>query len=655
MMRDKSPDMAGIDISLIQRIFDDAITGVLLLHDSRIVYANSKVGEIIGIDSKQMLDQNISLISRILEPESESEAAVQFRALQSGRTKKDQGVFRYIKSTGETAVLKVDANIFDIEGHIYVLAHISDISNQEFSRERLARERRAYSIIAEAALSTASITDVSEKVLQGIIDALGFHLGTFRVLDDAKESLDLLASVGLDKGEIQERVKLNDTSMLVARTARTKEPMFTQDIEDSSESSDRLSRAKELRIRSLIFWPVIGSDGNLIGVINVAAHMKKELGEDEKSFFGTLAGMLTTIIERKRAEVQLIESQERFLAFADNMPGPVFIKDDKSRVLFINRFMRKRPVPEEWEKMTPDQLFRQSHAETIAKEDRKVLEEGPLDRIQSFMDEDGRSRTYKSHKFPILREGMPPLIGGFSIDITEQIEAEKDRKEAQARAEFFNDLMAHDLNNMHQGIMASLELIISDNDCPERLREMAKRALQQVGRSVSLINNVKKFSQLNQDDITLEKTDPADALAAAIEIVKQSFPSHKISIESNLASGDYCIMANDFLQDVFYNLLHNSVKNSTGDMIRIGVKASLAKDGEFLQIEVEDWGSGIIDRLKESIMAGLDDRVHRVSGVGLTLVKQIISFFSGQVWVEDRVEGDHTQGARFIIHLPNGC
>jgi signal transduction histidine kinase len=337
------------------------------------------------------------------------------------------------------------------------------------------------------------------------------------------------------------------------------------------------------------------------------------------------------------------------------MPGPVFIKDDKSRVLFVNRFMRRKPIREEWERKTPDQLFRQSHAETIAKEDRKVIEEGPIDRIQSFMDEEGRSRTYKSHKFPIIREGMPPLIGGFSIDITEQIEAEKERKEAQSRAEFFNDLMAHDLNNMHQGIMGSLELIITNEECSQRLREIAERALQQVGRSVSLINNVKKFSLLNKEDIALERTDPANALAAAIEIVKQSFPSQQIFIETNLTSGAYCIMANEFLQDVFYNLLHNSVKNTEGDSVSINVKASLVEDGEFLRIEVEDQGIGIDDRLKESILAGLDDRVHRVSGVGLTLVKQIIDFFSGKVGLEDRVEGDHTQGTRFIIHLPNGC
>lgn len=642
-------------LELIRGLFDDALTGVLLIHDGYVLYANAKVGMILGFGQGELQNQHISFLSRILEPESETEARQQLLDLESGTIRANHGIYRFIRSDGATAIIDVNASRMDFHGMSFVLGQIVDITNKHLDREKLARERRAYSIIAEAALSTDNVEDVSQNVLQGIIEALEFDLGTFRIYNPDEETLDLMALAGISNGRTPEQVRLDDDDMLVARTARTKQPMFTPDIEQSSESGDRLARAKDLRIRSLIFWPVVGSDDKLIGVINVAAHMKKDLRDEDKRFFETLAGMLTTIIERKRAEQQLRESQQRFLAFADNMPGPVFIKDDKSRVLFVNRFMRRRPAPEEWERMTPDQLFRQSHAETISKEDQMVLQEGPVDRIQSFLDDEGTSRTYKSHKFPIFREGLPPLIGGFSIDITDQIEAERQREEARARAEFFNDLMAHDLNNMHQGIMASLELIISNDGSPKQIKDIAERALQQVQRSVSLINNVKKFSLLNNEEIALHKTDPADALLAAIEIVKQSFPSRTISIESNMPAGTYCIMANEFLQDVFYNLLHNSAKNTDGDSVRIRVESSLVQDGEFLRIAVEDWGTGINDRLKESILAGLDDRVRRVSGVGLTLVKQIVELFRGHVWVEDRVEGDSTQGARFIIHLPNGC
>jgi signal transduction histidine kinase len=39
-------------------------------------------------------------------------------------------------------------------------------------------------------------------------------------------------------------------------------------------------------------------------------------------------------------------------------------------------------------------------------------------------------------------------------------------------------------------------------------------------------------------------------------------------------------------------------------------------------------------------------------GLGLYLVKSLVESYDGQVWVEDRVPGDHTKGARFVVMLP---
>jgi len=89
--------------------------------------------------------------------------------------------------------------------------------------------------------------------------------------------------------------------------------------------------------------------------------------------------------------------------------------------------------------------------------------------------------------------------------------------------------------------------------------------------------------------------------------------------------------------------------------VRIRVNSSLADEGEFLRLDFEDWGIGIDDRLKENILTGIDERVRRVSGVGLTLVKQIVDQYNGKVWVEDRVEGNHTKGAKVVVMFPNGC
>jgi len=643
--------------ALLHLFFDSSPQGVLVVHEGKVIYTNQALVYSVGRSPELAIGHEFSQFVEVLSPEDRDRVATRIFALSSGEKDSDKERIRYTDDSGMQHVLEVSANSIEVENENYIMVYCTDVSEGERRKETLATERRAYSIIAEAALSTEEIPELCDRILTGLVETLGFDIGTIRLYNSETNSIDLIASYGIEEGGTAKVVPIDDPHYLSARTARTKSPLFTEDIEKSPESKERMARARELGIHALIFWPIIGSDENLLGVINIAAREPKPLEEDQKTVFATIAGMFSTILERRRTQQELQEFRDRFTAFADNMPGPVYIKDDRSKVLFINRYMRDAaPTPnqEDWEGLSNVDLFIQERARKLTQEDQKVLAEGPIDRVQETT-RDGKTRTFRTHKFPIIREGKSPLIGGFSIDITDQVEAEKQREEARARAIWMSDLMAHDINNLHQGIMSSLELLLEDENFPDRLKGIAQNALVQVNRSVSLINNVKKFSMVNQEEFILEKTDPADALFAAIQTVKHSFPQRGININTNLESGVYCIMSNTFLQDVFYNLLHNAVKFTECDEVRIEINTSLMDEGEFLRFDFEDWGQGIDDRLKESLLIGIDDRVHRVSGVGLTLVKQIVETYGGQMHVENRVEGDHTKGTRFVVKLPNGC
>ena len=41
-------------------------------------------------------------------------------------------------------------------------------------------------------------------------------------------------------------------------------------------------------------------------------------------------------------------------------------------------------------------------------------------------------------------------------------------------------------------------------------------------------------------------------------------------------------------------------------------------------------------------------------GLGLSLVKKIIENYNGQIWIEDKVKGDYSQGTNVILLIPNG-
>jgi PAS domain S-box-containing protein len=656
MTEDQHPAIEKeLDCSMLKVFFDDSPQGVLVIENGKIIYVNRNLIEHFSIVPEAVIGQNIQILADVLEPQDRDSALRKLDALFAGVAETNRERFKFVGKDGMKHVIEVIGNSINISGKTYVIAYAIEVTADEISRDTLARERKAYGIITEAALSTENISRVCQRMLEGLLDVLGFDLGTIRLFDRVEDTLNLVASVNLKESEATEIVSREDPNLLVARTARTLQPLVVPDVTLLTEPAGRMTKARGLGIRTLIFWPIIGAESQLQGVINIASKSIRPLEEEDRVFFTTVSGMFAAILERRKAEEQLKESQEQFIAFADNMPGPVFIKDHQSRVLFVNHFMKSRAPTPDNRNLTNIELFNVERAKELNEEDQKVLARGPIDRVQRVLDNDGNIRTYRSHKFPIFREGKPPLIGGFSLDITEQVEAEKQSNEARARAEWAIDLMSHDLNNMHQGIMGSLELILQNPDLSDDLRQIAENALMQVNRSVSLIANVKKFSLVDQGDIVFEKTDPANSLIAAIEILKQSFPTREIIVETNVSSGQYCIMADDFLQDVFYNILHNAVKATPTDEIRLQVDVNLIEEGEFLRLDFLDWGDGINDRMKENILTGLDERIRRISGVGLTLVKQIIDHYHGKIWVEDRVEGDYTKGTRFVVLLPHGC
>ena len=103
------------------------------------------------------------------------------------------------------------------------------------------------------------------------------------------------------------------------------------------------------------------------------------------------------------------------------------------------------------------------------------------------------------------------------------------------------------------------------------------------------------------------------------------------------------------------NIVDNSIKHSREPVIiDIGTAISGAKDGKYCAIVFEDNGPGISDDRKASLFDFSSAIRQKIvgKGLGLYIVKTLLDDFRGNVRVEDRVPGDHTKGARFIVTLP---
>jgi len=239
------------------------------------------------------------------------------------------------------------------------------------------------------------------------------------------------------------------------------------------------------------------------------------------------------------------------------------------------------------------------------------------------------------------------------------INSEEKYREAYNRAEFYKDLFAHDISNILQNVLSAnqlMNLLIKEPLNHEKFRDLSKLIDDQVIRGRKLVFNIRKLSKLEEEEeIPHKPTKVRSVLENAINFLKDSFQDKRIDIHIESSGENLEVKANEFLLDVFENILINAAKYNQSDSIEITVKINrMTRQGSnFVKLEFLDNGIGIDDTRKTTIF-------HRATGIetakgmglGLSLVKKIIDTYDGDIWVEDRVIGDYSKGSNFIILIP---
>jgi len=178
--------------------------------------------------------------------------------------------------------------------------------------------------------------------------------------------------------------------------------------------------------------------------------------------------------------------------------------------------------------------------------------------------------------------------------------------------------------------------------------------LEQSERLTLLTDNILSLAKIEEGraEFTFETTDISALLSGVVASFQERVRHEGFDI--GLEVGDALpLLAVDrtALSQAVTNLVDNAVKYS-GDSRKISVSASLK--GETVAIAVRDFGVGIkkedLDRVFERFYRGGDalTRTVKGSGLGLTLVREIVAAHRGKV----DVESEPGKGSTFTIRLP---
>ena len=364
------------------------------------------------------------------------------------------------------------------------------------------------------------------------------------------------------------------------------------------------------------------------------------------------------VTERKRAREALAASEAKYRAFFDNSMDAILLTSIDGSIYEAN------PAACRMLERTETEIIQsgrkglvdpgdQRLAEILAERGKTGKVRGELNLLRKngtpfpaeissalFQDNDGKTRTSM-----ILR------------DITKRKEAEEEREDLieqltakNAELEQFVYTVSHDLKSPLVTIRGFLGYLEEDavNGNLERLKRDIQRISNAVENMQVLLKDLLELSRIGRF-VNPPQVVPFDELAGeAIKVVEGQIQERGVTVAvgPNLPPvyGDRMR-----LLEVLQNLLDNGIKYM-GDQpeprIEIGYRGM---ENDRHVFYVRDNGIGIRAEYRERIF-GLFNKLDANSegtGVGLTLVKRIVEYHGGRIWVESEAG----EGSTFVFTL----
>jgi len=259
-------------------------------------------------------------------------------------------------------------------------------------------------------------------------------------------------------------------------------------------------------------------------------------------------------------------------------------------------------------------------------------------------------------------------ISTISRDISESKKAEKKLLQEKRKAEVANRTKSDFLANMSHELRTPLNSIIGFSDILHEqmygeLNEKQQRHVENISKSgkhlLNLINSILDISKVEAGQIKLDFKDfeLANKLNMIRNLLSPIANKKNIKIEIILDKELNTIYADEekFTQ-IMYNLVDNAVKFSYENSLVI---IEARRKGDMVEIMVIDHGIGIRTKDQHKLFKpfsqidSFSSKKSQGTGLGLSLVKQIVHLHGGYIWFRSNLG----EGSTFAFAIPtkNNC
>ncbi|MEP2936107.1 MAG: PAS domain S-box protein [Gilvibacter sp.] len=348
--------------------------------------------------------------------------------------------------------------------------------------------------------------------------------------------------------------------------------------------------------------------------------------------------------ERKRLLDSLESQRQKYSNIIANMNLGLIEVDNEDQILMVNNSFEKMSGYSEEELLgkTARQMFLTKEGQLKVEKENERRKEGASNSYEVV------AKTKKNQKRHWLISGAPNVNSfgevtgsiGIHLDITELKNLERQKEKLLERLERSNadlqeyaHIISHDLKSPLRSIWALVNWIKEDNIESFDQSSLDNIALLEgtLEKMEQLISDVLSYSRAGSEvgeSITLD-------LNAVIEEVRGMIYIPETTTIKVIGTLPTIEADKARIHQLFQNLIVNAIKYNDKPKGEIQIWATDTPTHN--QISIKDDGIGIKKEFHEKIFKifqSLQQDDGTSSGIGLSLVKKIVSLYGGEIWVE---------------------
>ncbi len=338
----------------------------------------------------------------------------------------------------------------------------------------------------------------------------------------------------------------------------------------------------------------------------------------EEKIYDELSPLVRRLEKQKqtiREQMDILrEKQEEFSAITENMREGFIVVDSKADVISYNSSaLRILGVEMEIAEGANINVLSFNRSNNF----RQVVDSA-LRGERSEQNLELNGRYYQIIANPVVESGDKRGAVVVILDVTEQQSREELRREFSAN-------VSHELKTPLTSISGYAEIMKNGLVQPADMGRFAEKIYMEAQRLITLVGDIIKLSQLDEDKVEIEKVS-LDLYARASDVVGRLRDHARAQdVKLDLVGVPTVVLgASQILDEMIYNLCDNAIKyNRAGG----SVKVTVCTENGHPTLVVEDTGIGIPEGDKERIF----ERFYRVdkshskqiggTGLGLSIVK----------------------------------